>query len=119
MAAVAAHGSNGVIGDIGIHIVDFATYACANDIVWMESRVKTFHKADGGRIGDYVLDANNSFVMSVELKNGAIGVIHASRWGTGNANTLRLDLFGQGRPADDHHRREVLARALRGATSTP
>jgi predicted dehydrogenase len=88
------HGSHGVIGDIGIHIVDFATYACANDIVWMESRAKTFHKADGGRIGDYVLDANDSFAMSVELTNGALGVIHATRWGTGFANTLRLDLFG-------------------------
>ena len=89
-----AHGSHGVIGDIGIHIVDFATYACANDIVWMESRAKTFHKVDGERIGDYLLDANDSFAMSVELKNGALGVIHATRWGTGYANTLRLDLFG-------------------------
>jgi predicted dehydrogenase len=88
------HGSHGVIGDIGIHIVDFATYAAANDIVWMESRAKTFHKADGGRIGDYVLDANDSFAMSVELANGALGVIHATRWGTGYANTLRLDIFG-------------------------
>lgn len=88
------HGSHGVIGDIGIHIVDFATYACANDIVWMESRAKTFAKAEGDRIGDYVLDANDSFAMSVELQNGALGVIHASRWATGYANTLRLDLFG-------------------------
>jgi predicted dehydrogenase len=89
-----AHGSRGVIGDIGIHIVDFATYACAKDIVWMESRAKTFHKIDGERIGDYVLDANDSFAMSVELSNGALGVIHASRWATGFANMLRLDLFG-------------------------
>ncbi len=89
-----AHGSRGVIGDVGIHIVDFATYACAKDIVWMESRAKTFPKAEGGRIGDYVLDANDSFAMSVELSNGALGVIHASRWATGFANTLRLDLFG-------------------------
>ena len=88
------HGSHGVIGDIGIHIVDLATYACAKDIVWMESRAKTFPKADGGRIGDYVLDANDSFAMSVELSNGALGVIHASRWATGYANTLRLDVFG-------------------------
>jgi predicted dehydrogenase len=88
------HGSQGVIGDIGIHIVDFATYAAGDDIVWMESRAKTFHKAEGDRIGDYVLDANDSFAMSVELGNGALGVIHASRWATGYANQLRLELFG-------------------------
>jgi predicted dehydrogenase len=89
-----AHGSRGVIGDIGIHIIDFATYAVANDIVWMESRAKTFHKTRGDRIGEYVLDANDSFAMTVELANGALGVIHATRWGTGFANTLRLDIFG-------------------------
>lgn len=88
------HGSHGVIGDIGIHILDFATYACANPVVWMESRAKTFHKADGNRIGDYLLDANDSFAVSVELANGALGVIHATRWATGFANTLRLDIFG-------------------------
>jgi predicted dehydrogenase len=89
-----AHGSHGVVGDLGIHIIDFATYAAANDIVWMESRAKTFHKVDGGRIDGYVLDANDSFAMTVELTNGALGVIHASRWSTGYSNTLRLDLFG-------------------------
>lgn len=88
------HGSHGVVGDIGIHIIDFATYAAANDIVWMESRAKTFPKAEGDRIGEYRLDANDSFALSVELANGALGVIHASRWATGYANTLRLDLFG-------------------------
>ena len=50
--------------------------------------------ADGDRIGDYELDANDSFAMSVELGNGALGVIHASRWATGYSNTLRLELFG-------------------------
>ena len=88
------HGSHGVVGDLGIHIIDFATYAAANDIVWMESRAKTFHKAEGDAIDGYVLDANDSFAMSVELTNGALGVLHASRWATGYANTLRLDLFG-------------------------
>ena len=88
------HGSKGVVGDIGIHIIDFATFAAASDIVSFASRTKTFHKAEGDRIGAYKLDANDSFVMSAELKNGALGVIQASRWTTGNANELRLSLSG-------------------------
>lgn len=88
------HGSHGVIGDIGIHVIDFATHAAAKDIVWMESRAKTFHKAEGNRIGEYDLDANDSFAMTVELTNGALGVIHASRWATGYANAMRLEIFG-------------------------
>jgi predicted dehydrogenase len=88
------HGSKGTVGDIGIHLIDFATYGAASDIASMEARTKTFHKAEGDRIGEYVLDANDSFVMNVELKNGAIGVIHATRFAPGNANELRLELYG-------------------------
>lgn len=88
------HGSKGVVGDIGIHIIDFATYAAASDITSMTSRIKTFHKAPGDKIGPYTLDANDSFVMSVELANGALGTIQATRWATGNFNELRLGLYG-------------------------
>ena len=83
-----------MVGDIGIHLVDFATFGAASDIVSLTSRVKTFHKAEGDRIGDYKLDANDSFVMSVELANGALGVIDATRFATGNANEIYLRLFG-------------------------
>lgn len=89
-----AHGSKGVLGDIGIHILDFATYGVGADPVSLQARLKTFHKAPGDRIGPYVLDANDSFVMAVEFANGALGVIHASRFMTGYANTLRLHAFG-------------------------
>jgi predicted dehydrogenase len=89
-----AHGSMGTLGDIGIHVVDFATYAAASDITSLSSRIKTFHKADGDRIGEYTLDANDSFIMSAELANGAIGPIEATRWATGNLNDIRLNLFG-------------------------
>jgi predicted dehydrogenase len=88
------HGSNGVVGDIGIHIVDFATFGVASDIASLSSRVKTFHKAEGDRIGEYPLDASDSFVMTVELQNGALGTIQATRFATGNANELRLSIYG-------------------------
>ena len=32
VAAVQDHGSNGCLGDIGIHIVDFATYGSGLDV---------------------------------------------------------------------------------------
>ena len=89
-----AHGSKGVIGDIGIHIVDFASHAAASDIISLNSRIKTFHKAPDDRIGQYTLDANDSFVITVELANGAIGPIQATRWASGNLNDLRLGLYG-------------------------
>jgi predicted dehydrogenase len=89
-----AHGSKGVLGDIGIHIVDFATFAAGSDIASLTSRLGTFPKAPGERIGAYPLDANDSFVLSVMLANGALGTIEATRWGSGYGNDLRLQVFG-------------------------
>ncbi|GGB03333.1 oxidoreductase [Brucella endophytica] len=89
------HGSNGVLGDVGIHILDFASYGAATDIDHVFSRMKAFDKAPEGRIGEYVLDANDSFTMSVGFSNGALGVIHASRWATGHLNELKLRIYGE------------------------
>ncbi|WP_264223431.1 Gfo/Idh/MocA family protein, partial [Pararhizobium sp. YC-54] len=88
------HGSNGVLGDVGIHILDFAGYGAATDVEHIFARLKTFDKAPGNRIGEYDLDANDSFTMTAEFANGAMGVIHASRWATGHLNELRLRMHG-------------------------
>jgi predicted dehydrogenase len=89
-----AHGSKGVLGDVGIHILDFVEFATGLKPAHLQARLKTFDKADGGRIGDYTLDANDSAALSVEFDNGALGVIHTSRFMTGYTNTLRLQAFG-------------------------
>ncbi len=88
------HGSQGVVGDIGVHLIDLATFVFGREIVRMQSRTANFHKAEGDRIGDYVLDANDTFTIGAELAGGAVGVIHATRWAPGHVNDLRLDLFG-------------------------
>jgi predicted dehydrogenase len=87
------HGSKGVLGDVGVHIVDFATYP-AGPIKKVFARLKAFPKAPKNRVGDYVLDANDSAVMQVEFANGALGVIHTTRWATGHPNRLALKLHG-------------------------
>lgn len=89
-----AHGSLGVLGDVGVHILDFATFAAGAGTANLSCRLTTFDKAPGGRIGDYVLDANDSFTMHLKLENGAVGVVHASRMATGHFNDLRLRIFG-------------------------
>ena len=82
-----------MLGDLGVHILDFATFA-AGDIQSVNCRLKTFPKAQDDRVGDYVLDVNDSAVITVELTNGAIGTIHTSRWATGHSNSLRLRVYG-------------------------
>ena len=88
------HGSNGVLGDVGIHILDFASYGAASDVEHVFARLRAFDKAPDNRIGEYDLDANDSFTMTVDFANGALGVIHSSRWATGHLNELRLRMHG-------------------------
>ncbi|MDP0498403.1 MAG: Gfo/Idh/MocA family oxidoreductase [Verrucomicrobiota bacterium JB024] len=88
-----AHGSKGVLGDVGVHILDFATFP-AGPLKSVYCALKTFDKAPGNRIGEYTLDANDSAVMTVEFANGALGTIHTSRWVGGHANRLYLKIAG-------------------------
>jgi predicted dehydrogenase len=90
-----AHGSKGVLGDVGIHILDFATFIAGMEAVEVSCLLQTFDKAPGGRIGDYVLDANDSATMQLRLANGALGTVAATRFATGHLNDLRLRLYGQ------------------------
>ncbi len=88
------HGSAGVLGDLGCHIYDLTTLL-AGDIATIDCRLKTFDKGvPGNRLGEYVLDANDSFVATVEFAGGAIGTVHSSRWATGHRNSLRCRVYG-------------------------
>lgn len=88
------HGSKGVLGDVGIHILDFATFIAGMDATQVSCLLQTFDKAPGGQIGEYVLDANDSATMQVRLSNGALGTVAATRFATGHLNDLRLRLYG-------------------------
>lgn len=88
------HGSAGVLGDVGCHIFDLVTLLCG-DISQISCDLKTFDKGiKGNRIGEFILDANDSFISSVRFKNGALGAIHSTRWATGQINSLRARVFG-------------------------
>jgi predicted dehydrogenase len=87
------HGSKGVLGDIGVHIVDFATYP-AGPIAKVFAQLKAFPKAPRNRLGAYRFDANDSAVLNVEFASGALGTIHATRWSGGHVNRLFLKISG-------------------------
>ena len=88
------HGSLGVLGDIGIHILDYVTAGVGMGIQGLQCRLQTFSKAPNNRIGEYTLDANDSCVINAEFDNGALGVIHMSRYASGYMNDLCLTIHG-------------------------
>ena len=89
-----AHGSMGVLGDVGVHIVDFTSYGSGLGYKALQARLKTFDKAEGGRIGAYTLDANDSVAITAEMANGALASIHMTRFASGNLNDLNLAIYG-------------------------
>ncbi|MEM7047906.1 MAG: Gfo/Idh/MocA family oxidoreductase [Pseudomonadota bacterium] len=89
-----AHGSGGVLGDVGVHLVDFTSFIAGDSFSELSCRLKTFAKAPKDRIGDYMLDANDSFVIHAQMAGGALAVLHASRWASGHINDLRLRIHG-------------------------
>jgi len=88
------HCSAGTLGDIGCHIYDLTAFLCG-DISEISCRLATFDKGvAGNRVGPYVLDANDSFVSTVKLAGGGIGVVHATRWASGQLNSLKVRVYG-------------------------
>ncbi len=87
------HGSKGVLGDVGVHIFDFATFP-AGPIKSLYAQLKAFPKSPRNRIGKYKLDANDSAVINVEFANGALGSIQTTRWMGGHINRLFLKIAG-------------------------
>ncbi len=88
-----AHGSKGVLGDVGVHILDFATLP-VGPIAEMQAMLPTLDKAEGGKIGDYTLDANDTAILNVRFANGAAGVITATRFATGHLNSVSVSIHG-------------------------
>ncbi|MCE0482665.1 MAG: Gfo/Idh/MocA family oxidoreductase [Methylacidiphilales bacterium] len=87
------HGSMGVLGDVGIHLVDFVTFA-VGDMKSVNAQLKTFQGLKGKKHGVYTLDANDTALMQVEFKSGALGMLHTTRWATGHINSIELLVCG-------------------------
>jgi len=86
------HGSAGVLGDIGVHLYDLVSFV-VGDISEITCTLKTFDKGTP-QVGEYILDANDSMVATVDFANGAIGALHSSRWATGHTNEVALQVYG-------------------------
>lgn len=89
-----AHGSMGVLGDVGVHLLDFASFPVGR-IASVNCLLKTFPKAPGEKIGEYVLDANDSAVITATFEGGAVGALQTSRWTTGHRNSIKLAVYGE------------------------
>jgi predicted dehydrogenase len=89
-----SHGSKGVLGDVGVHLLDFASFP-VGAMTSIDCTLHTFAKAPENKIGDYVLDANDSAIITARYEGGALGSLRATRWATGHHNSVSLSIFGE------------------------
>jgi predicted dehydrogenase len=93
-----AAGSAGVLGDVGCHLLDLAT-AVTGEVSEVRCALSTFPKLgqDGRRYTSWAgkeLDANDTAIIELRFRAGGVGVLHTTRWATGHANHLRLEVHG-------------------------
>jgi predicted dehydrogenase len=91
-------GSGGVLGDIGCHLLDLMT-SVTGDVTEMRCALGNFPKVgkDGKPYTQWKgqkLDANDTAIIELRFEQGGLGVLHMSRWATGHANHLRLEVHG-------------------------
>lgn len=86
------HGSAGVLGDLGVHLLDLASFV-VGDIQSLNCELTVFDKGVK-RIGEYVFDVNDSASALVRFKNGARGTLNTTRWAKGHGNTVALRVYG-------------------------
>ena len=91
--------SGGVLGDVGCHILDFAT-GIAGDADAVRCRMRNFpkiHPDTGEFHTEYegaTFNANDSVTIDLDLNGGGMGVLQASRWAVGHANQVALGVYG-------------------------
>jgi len=89
--------SGGVLGDLGCHILDLTT-GVAGEVQRIRCDLRTFPKiCQGEEVTEWdgePVDANDTAVVELEYANGAIGILHTSRWSVGHGNHLRLEVTG-------------------------
>jgi predicted dehydrogenase len=88
-----AHGSNGVLGDLGVHLYDLARFV-VGDFGEVLCDLHCFDKTPD-RCGEYVFDANDTALTTVRFADGAAGVLHTTRWAAGHANTVAIRVHGE------------------------
>ena len=92
-----AAGSGGVLADIGVHILDLTT-AVAGDAARVRCELRTFAKVHTGQNHtswkNQVLDANDTALIQLDLADGALATVQATRWAAGHVNHLRVEVHG-------------------------
>ena len=114
---------SGAVGDIGTHVVDLARYLVGDEIVAVNSLVRTYIPTRPAQSGAFdklgaadkssgkreTVDVDDEMVTLVKFQDGAIGSLEATRNAYGRNNFLTFEIHGtEGSVAFNYERRDEL-----------
>lgn len=88
----------GVLADLGCHLLDMVT-GIVGDVRRVNCTFGNFPKVakDGTpftRWQGKPLDADDTALITLEFANGGMGMLQVTRWASGRANTIKVDVHG-------------------------
>jgi predicted dehydrogenase len=83
-------GADGVLGDLGCHLIDFVTGICGK-AKWLRCEFRTHPKLGRSRL---TLDANDTAAIQFDFDGGAFGEATTTRWASGRRNEVLLEIYG-------------------------
>jgi len=86
-------GSTGVLGDLGVHLLDLVSYP-VGEISALSASLPVHRSICGQEIGGVRINANDTAAIQLEFAVGATGTLHTTRWAGGYGNTIQLRIYG-------------------------
>ena len=85
---------SGALGDIASHAIDQVQYLLGTAVTEASGRLHTFTSERPGAQGMEPVTVDDAVWATLELANGALASVEASRAATGRKNSLRIEVYG-------------------------
>ncbi len=85
---------SGALGDLGSHAVDQLRFLTQAQVESVSGTIRTFVNERPGANGLETVSVDDAIWATLELDNGAIATVEATRMATGKKNSLRIEVYG-------------------------
>lgn len=85
---------SGALGDLGSHAVDQVRFLTGVEVTSVSATSRTFVTRRPGPRGEEEVSVDDAMWSTLQLENGAVASVEATRMATGRKNALRIEMYG-------------------------
>lgn len=86
---------SGALGDIASHAIDQILFLTGSTVISASGKMQTFTPERPGEDGHEAVTVDDAVWATLELANGTIASVEASRVATGLKNSMKIEIFGE------------------------